>query len=302
MSLQYDEELFRKVKSYHNWKRRFLEFIAYVKRYRRYPTKATAPMELYRWYQRQKVSLKENRLTEDHRALLRQIGIKPTDMFRQRQDFNKQWYIMFDRYRKWSKHREDTKIEPLRKSDKKLYHWAKQNRLLYKGKSLKYKNGLNQVKMNLLDRIGFYPGESLVPFKLRYHELWMYKRRYGTTHVSWAHTTGAYNQLGRWVNSMRCSRRKGTLEQHKIAALDELGFIWDMETYKFQQIVDRLKAFYDEFGHFDVPRKYNHQLSLWVANIRSRGIKGEERKRILDEIGFEWRNKTARGWDRKTSN
>lgn len=36
-------------------------------------------------------------------------------------------------------------------------------------------------------------------------------------------------ELGEWVHAMRQARRRGRLPQHAVAALDELGFAWDVD-------------------------------------------------------------------------
>lgn len=36
-------------------------------------------------------------------------------------------------------------------------------------------------------------------------------------------------ELGEWVHAMRQARRRGRLPRHAVAALDELGFTWEVD-------------------------------------------------------------------------
>ncbi|CAE8733344.1 unnamed protein product, partial [Polarella glacialis] len=110
-------------------------------------------------------------------------------------------------------------------------------------------------------------------------------------------------QLGRVVSQIRSSKYLVKNETGRLHALDELGFVWDSEKFKFQElIIPALEWYRREFGNLSVPLKYELPESdplpklLWgfklgaaVNKIRSRQgyVKGRpDRQRVLDELGL----------------
>jgi hypothetical protein len=101
------------------------------------------------------------------------------------------------------------------------------------------------------------------------------------------------------------------LTDHKIAELESMGFLWNLQTRKkrqkrtkfedacFDQRVQELKAYRDTNGHCRVPTLYkpNKALGHWVSKVRTQYTwRGQGKKtsltdaRIwdLDSLGFVW--------------
>ena len=120
--------------------------------------------------------------------------------------------------------------------------------------------------------------------------------------------------LGIWCKVMQTTHgkiQKGlmnqsrVLSQDRIVELEEIGFQLEVCDYdgQFENRCDQLVAFKKEFGHCNVPVKYerNRSLGQWCSGMRStysriqkglptKSIVPAERIARLDDIGFNWRS------------
>lgn len=77
-------------------------------------------------------------------------------------------------------------------------------------------------------------------------------------------------QLGHWVHRLRTYRKQDKLTQDKVKELEKEDFVWDAHYAGFQEKLDALKKFKDEFGHCAVPSDCNVKgLYSWVATTRN---------------------------------
>merc|ERR1740139_1144236 len=119
-------------------------------------------------------------------------------------------------------------------------------------------------------------------------------------------------RLSNWVRKQRrqyALQQKGeqsNLTEEKIAALDELGFIWTNKycalgevSKPWNAMILQLAAYKEEHGDCRVPRDYaqNPQLGKWVARLKNqyrKQQKGEKsnmtegKKNKLERLGFVW--------------
>lgn len=104
-------------------------------------------------------------------------------------------------------------------------------------------------------------------------------------------------KLGSWLGNVRLSRSQGTLTKARIAQLDELGMIWNVPEYRWQQYLTAAEAFYQAEGHLEVPPKYvstgPHRCRLgdWIARQRDDFKKNElseQRIRDLARLNMRW--------------
>lgn len=106
----------------------------------------------------------------------------------------------------------------------------------------------------------------------------------------------------------------GKLSQEQIDRLEEIGFQWRLQTHskprnprvtevadaKFQEMVNKLKAYKEEHGNCAVPVKYepDSALGFWVKkqrNLKSSGKMRPDRESLLNELGFQWSGRRPSG-------
>ena len=77
--------------------------------------------------------------------------------------------------------------------------------------------------------------------------------------------------------------------------LVDLGFIWNVNDYKFKLFYNYLKGYYEEFGNLDIKISYvinGYPLGKRLNSIRNGKIKlNDEQIKMLNDLGFIW-NKT----------
>lgn len=101
--------------------------------------------------------------------------------------------------------------------------------------------------------------------------------------------------LGTWLANRRSDRNAGTLVPERIAALEELGMIWNRHDAKWQERLAACRAYADEFGSLaSVTNSLVYRdirLGIWLENRRGerkRGTLSAERIAALDELGMVW--------------
>ena len=133
----------------------------------------------------------------------------------------------------------------------------------------------------------------------RYEELKEYKQVNGDCVVP-----KNYGPLGSWVRSQRHLRKEqgtgasfeggGQLSQDRVNRLNNLGFVWDVHQYQWNQTYHELLAYRKKHGDCNVPMSYGG-LGLWVFNQRAyyksycQGQSShmtESRLQMLEDIGF----------------
>lgn len=158
-------------------------------------------------------------------------------------------------------------------------------------------------------------------------ELKAFKEEHGHCNVPARYTKN--RRLGIWVSAQRQqyknlqvligpkSRRLARLTQDRIDLLNELGFTWTIRSRdslgeSWNQRFQDLKDFKDEFGHCNVPSRYepNPELGIWVGTQRTQyrlylnaketgdnslaaASMSDERVQQLEELGFVWAHRTG---------
>jgi len=117
-----------------------------------------------------------------------------------------------------------------------------------------------------------------------------YKMRHGDFNVPYK---GSQRCFAKWVGSLRSKKDKGLTEDQK-EKLNSIGFDWLSQKEKEDQAwmtrYHSLVEYKKINGHTLVPQRDN-ALAIWVANQRKRAKQEkmrEDRKRLLDDIGFQW--------------
>ena len=120
---------------------------------------------------------------------------------------------------------------------------------------------------------------------LRYRELKEYRDEHGNCNVP-----ANLVPLGKWVQNRRQDYKNGRLSNERIARLEIIGFVWNLEEQWWSERFDELTNYKSVNGDCNVPAKQS-SLGTWVDNQRQSFKKGklsQERADLLDRIGFSW--------------
>lgn len=202
-------------------------------------------------------------------------------------------------------------------TDGPLGLWMSRQRTLYK----KYcrgdsNHGLQPYQIQLLEEeLGFDSSllaaerprpPDFVDWSDRMRQLEEFQRNHGHLNVPRTYTKHA--KLGSWVAKVRERYRhygpsSSKQIQERLQDLYDIGFIWDVLEYKWQQKFQQLIDFYELHGHVDVPDGLGG-LGPWVKEQRREfnKIRLGEPSRLtpkhamaLNRIGLDWnRQRTVR--------
>ncbi len=148
---------------------------------------------------------------------------------------------------------------------------------------------LTPERIASLDRIGFDWSPRADRFETNLQLLKDFVNCAGHALVPAAHVVNGV-RLGNWVGTIRSS--KDSLSSSRVAALDALGFVWDVPSYQFSQNFRRLQFFVVREGHANVPTGHvedDVDLGAWVRKLRARrASQSPDRIAQLDALGFDW--------------
>ena len=101
--------------------------------------------------------------------------------------------------------------------------------------------------------------------------------------------------LGSWCNSRRGEYRDNLMQQSKIDELNNIGFIFDVDEYKWITEFESLKIFKQKYGHTNVTEVYDRKnkvrLGKWCGHQRTAKKNNKlslDRIEKLDKLGFIW--------------
>ena len=103
----------------------------------------------------------------------------------------------------------------------------------------------------------------------RLKELKQYKQVNGNCNVPQHYK--ANPQLANWVTNHRQFYKKGNLSSDQIKLLERLGFSWNPEEDRWNEMFEQLVQFNVEHKHCNVPQRFkdNPQLGTWVETQRA---------------------------------
>jgi len=103
----------------------------------------------------------------------------------------------------------------------------------------------------------------------------------------------------RYQYKLKLDGKRSTITDERIRVLEEVGFVWDSHKAVWDERLEELREFRKEFGHCNVPSRYetNHQLAIWVKRQRRQwknkmdskpNCMTDERQQQLEALGFVW--------------
>ena len=165
------------------------------------------------------------------------------------------------------------------------------------------KEKISHERIRRLDQIGFVWDVNSYLWEEGFKELTLFKNENGDCLVKATHKTLTSFRLGQWVRIQRLSQTKDMLSDERIQNLNDLGFIWDVLDYQWEQGFDELVAYKNSAGNCSVPFNHKsdsgHNLFAWVD--RQRQMKKNDKLKVelikrLDDLEFLW-DVNAEKWE-----
>lgn len=170
------------------------------------------------------------------------------------------------------------------KDNQRLANWVLKQRKFFR------KGELPPHRAERLNAIGFeWTSYRRVTWEQRFEQLRAYRTLHGTAIVAEEHGDPQLVALAQWVKKQRTTQRKKEMGAERVAMLNSLGFVWDMEDTSWETRFSELVQFMVKNGNQANPKEA--ALKGWVYRQRSKfheGILSEEKKRKLDAVGFNW--------------
>jgi superfamily II DNA or RNA helicase len=171
----------------------------------------------------------------------------------------------------------------------KLGTWAANQR--------KKRDSLTGELCRRLDELGFNWDPHVEKWEEGFSYLQTFHAREGHSRVPNNYSENDF-KVGKWVGKQR--QKRDSLTEDRRRRLDELGFVWNEISERWEAGFSHLKMFHSHEGHCQVPALYSvdgYTLGSWVSVQRLNHKElTEERRRRLDELGFNWDPFTER-WE-----
>lgn len=192
-----------------------------------------------------------------------------------------------------------------------LGRWVCTQRRVYAGE--KY-GVLGEERIRKLNQIGMvWESSRDLAWERYYNEARKYYAGHGNLNTSADTVTDSGVRLGAWICQLRTYRKSGIqkayLSQERIRLLDEIGMIWDVPDYLWEENFTECMEYYREHGNLDIPNAYCSPKGLkiggWIRrqrllrNGKTNGAKlSQEQITRLDSIGMVWKTKPEQKWDK----
>ena len=178
----------------------------------------------------------------------------------------------------------------LKRHSKILHTWAS---------NLRSEKDLHPDKVKLLNDLEFVWDVEKFQWEEGFRYLTAYQKKFGNCVVRKGYVAQDF-KLAVWVATQR-SNRFNQLTSEQVKRLNDLGFVWDVREYYWEEGFKYLVAYKKEFGHCLVMRGYvtqGYELAVWVSTQRSNRtnqLTPEQIKR-LNDLGFVW-NVLEHNWE-----
>lgn len=185
--------------------------------------------------------------------------------------------------------------------------WLRTQRAVRKGVQ---RGVLSEERIAKLDEIGMC-------WTVREQDRWpeyfaaaeAYAREFGNLCVPYAYVTPDGMRLGKWLGALKAQRKRHEsgqyLTRERIAALDRLGMVWDVDKFLWEQKYEAARRYFQENGNLQVPIQYTTPdgtcLGAWIRSARNdykSGRLDEASIRRLEAIGMVWDVRQTQ-WDRQ---
>lgn len=189
--------------------------------------------------------------------------------------------------------------------------WIATQRAVFRGTYSNKSYTLTQVQIDKLTAIGMRWEKAIdIYWEKGFEAAQKYVEQHGDLQPKYQYVDEDGFALGAWICSQRTARKNGYtkrgLSDERIARLDELGMVWDIPDYQWEECYAAAVEYHKEHGDLNVSQKYvdenGFRLGFWVDSQRKARKNGsaaltEDRIARLDALGIIWGDKTEKLWN-----
>jgi superfamily II DNA or RNA helicase len=235
-------------------------------------------VELGWWVVVQRRRFQDGTLSADQINRLEKIGFEWDPL-------NSDWESLFKDLESYKSEHGDCRVSSGYHANKPLAAWVNNQRQNYR------KGILTAERIAKLEKLGFEWEVTVARWDQYFDALVKYKEEKGDFKVPSIYKP--HQELAYWVTVQRRSYKNGTLSDEQIARLTKIGFPLDAYNEVWENRLNDLLLYKEQYGDCRVPNRFaeNKSLGVWVANQRSLYGKGKlssERIAQLESIGFCW--------------
>ena len=186
-----------------------------------------------------------------------------------------------------------------------LGNWLKNTRARQRS------GALTREQIEELEALGIVWNSVDARWERCYAEAAAYYEQHGDLAFPKKYVTESGVRLGPWLENQRAAYQNGTLSPDKIRRLEAIGMEWGgRNDRQWRLAYEAARRYFQKHGDLEVPYDYTApdglRLGQWVVRQRmtykgtlsgkNRKVLSPERKRLLDAIGMDWREKDS--WQR----
>ena len=223
------------------------------------------------------------------------------------------WDIMYDKAKAYFEEYGDLEIpkDYYTEDGYSLGTWIATQRAVYRGTYSNKSYTLTQVQIDKLNAIGMrWERAAYLSWERYFEAAKEYFEKHGDLLPTVTYIDENGFDIGRWVRGQRTTRKNGVsqygLTEERIARLDEIGMVWDVPDYLWEEGYAAAMLYHKEHGNLDVPQSYidsnGFKLGAWIRNQRfarknNTSTLTEDKIKRLDILGFRWGDKSEKLWN-----
>ncbi len=189
--------------------------------------------------------------------------------------------------------------------------WIATQRAIFRGTYSNKSYTLTQVQIDKLTAIGMrWKRAADISWERFFESAKRYAEKHGDLLPNYQYVDEDGIRLGAWICNQRTARKNGIsqygLTEERIARLDEIGMVWDVPDYRWEEGYSAAVLYHKENGDLNVSQKYldknGFRLGAWVNSQRTARKTGtdaltEDRIARLDTLGIIWVDKAEKQWN-----
>lgn len=189
--------------------------------------------------------------------------------------------------------------------------WIATQRAVFRGTYSNKSYTLTQVQIDKLTAIGMRWEKAIdIYWEKGFEAAQKYVEQHGDLQPKYQYVDEDGFALGAWICSQRSARKNGYtkrgLSDERIARLDELGMVWDVPDYLWEEGYSAAVKYHKEHDDLLVPNNYvdnsGFRLGTWINGQREARRSGretmtEDKIARLDALGIVWEDLIEKQWN-----